>query len=145
MLNIKLETAMALVSLALHVMFVAYVSSLYYALSRPIELGKIILIPWQLLLVGIFLFGLPGFGLAVIGYVLAKRSASRVVSMILIAQGIVVPLGMMYALMLANNINEEYRSAVLAIIPQIFFGAGFSLIGLGVHLARLKPVKRRTL
>jgi len=145
MLNIRLETGMALASLALHAMFVAYLVSFYYALSRPVEPPKIILIPEQLLLVGIFLFALPGFGLAPIAYVLAKREAPRVASMILIVQGILMPLGMLYASTLTNNIIEEYKSAQLLIVPQIFFVAGFAVIGLGVHLARFKPIKRRTM
>jgi len=143
MLNIRLETGMALAALALHVMFVAYLSSFYYALSRPVELGTIILIPWQLLLAGIFLFGVPGFGLAVVAYILSKRGVPKVVSMILIAQGILMPLGMLYASTVANNITEEYKSADLLVVPQIFLVAGFALIGLGVHLARLRPVRRR--
>ena len=145
MLNIRLETGMALAALGLHAMFVAYLLSFYYALSRPIELGTIILIPWQLLIVGIFLFGLPGFGLAAVAYVLSKRDAPKVVSMILIAQGILMPLGMLYASTLANNISEEYKSAELLMVPQIFLVGGFAVIGLGVHLARLKSVKRRTM
>jgi len=136
---------MALAALGLHAMFVLYLPSLYYALSRPVEPGSIILIPWQLLLVGIFLFGLPGFGLAGVAYVLSKREATKRVSMILIAQGILMPLGMLYSSMLANNINEEYKSAELLMVPQIFLVAGFAMIGLGVHLARLKPLRRRTM
>jgi len=144
-LNIRLETGMALAALALHAMFVAYLSSFYYALSRPIEPGTIILIPWQLLIVGIFLFGVPGFGLAGIAYILSKRDVPRVVSFILIAQGILMPLGMLYASTLANKIVEDYKSTELLIVPQIFFVAGFAIIGLGAHLSRLKPVKRRTM
>lgn len=145
MINLRLETGMALAALGLHVMFVAYLTSFYYALSRPIELGSIILIPWQLLIVGMFLFGFPGFGLAVVAYILSKREATRMVSMILIAQGIVMPLGMLYSSMLANDITEEYKSVELLMVPQIFLVAGFTMIGLGVHLARLKPLRRRTM
>ncbi len=145
MLNIRLETGMALAALALHVMFVVYLSSFYYALSRPVEPGTIIFIPWQLLIVGMFLFGIPGFGLATVAYVLSKREVPRVVSMILIAQGILMPLGMSYVSTLANNVNDEYKSSELLIVPHIFLIVGFAPIGLGVHLARLKPVKRRTM
>jgi len=145
MLNIRLETGMALAALALHVMFVVYLYSFYYALSRPVEPGTIIFIPWQLLIVGMFLFGIPGFGLAAVAYVLSKREVPRVVSIILIAQGILMPLGMFYVSTLADNVNDEYKSSELLIVPHIFLIVGFAPIGLGVHLARLKPVKRRTM
>ncbi|MFQ5940661.1 MAG: hypothetical protein ACE5KA_03060 [Nitrososphaerales archaeon] len=143
MINIKLETGLAFASIGLHAMFVIYLSSFYYALGRQIEGPNIILYPSQLLLVGIFLFALPGFGLAAITYILSKRDAPRVASVVLIAQGILMPLGMFYASTLADNINEEYRSFELLIIPQIFLVVGFAPIGLGVHIAKLKPVKRR--
>ncbi len=146
MLNMRLETGLALAALGLHVMFVVYASSFYFALSKPIQIGNIVALPelaWQLLTVGIFLFGLPGFGLAGIAYILAKRDAPRVVSVILIAQGIVMPLGMLYASALANNMSEDYKTDTLLTLPQIFLIAGFAPIGLGVHLAKLKPMKRR--
>lgn len=147
MLNVRLETGMALASFALHAMFVAYLISFYYALSRPVEPTVIILIPGQLLLVGIFLFALPGFGLAAITYFLSKREVPRIASMILIAQGILMPAGMLYASTLTGNIVEDYKymAAQLSIVTQILFVAGFAVIGLGIHLALLKPVKRRTL
>ncbi len=143
MLNIKLETGLALAALGLHAMFIAYVTSFYVALSRPIDVGSVILIPWQLLIVGIFLFGLPGFGLAGISYIIARRDVPRIVSIILIAQGIMMPLGMLYSSTLANNIVEDYKTDTLLAVPQIFLIAGFAPIGLGVHLAKLKPMKRR--
>jgi hypothetical protein len=143
MIGLRLETGMALAAIGLNSMFVAYLSSFYYALSRPIEGPNIILIPEQLMLVGIFLFALPGLGLAFITYFLAKRDAPRAVSAILIAQGILMPLGMLYASTLTDIINEEYRSAGLLIAPQIFLIAGFAPLGLGIHIAKLKPVKRR--
>ncbi|MGH9933593.1 MAG: hypothetical protein ACRD3Z_00600 [Nitrososphaerales archaeon] len=143
MLNIKLETGLALAAIGLHAMFIAYITSFYVALSRPIDVGSVILIPWQLLIVGIFLFGLPGFGLAGISYIIARRDVPRIVSVILIAQGIMMPLGMLYSSMLANNIVEDYKSDRFLAVPQIFLIAGFAPIGLGVHLAKLKPMKRR--
>jgi hypothetical protein len=145
MLNMKLETGLALAAIALHAMFIAYVISFYIALSRPLGIGNVILIPWQLLIVGIFLFGLPGFGLAGISYILARRDVPRIVSIILIAQGILMPVGMLYSTTLTNNITEDYKTAALVVTPQMFLIAGFAPIGLGVHLATLKPMKRRTM
>ncbi len=146
MLNMRLETGLALAALGLHVMFVIYAASFYFALSKPVQIGNIVALPeiaWQLLTVGIFLFGLPGFGLAGIAYILAKRDAPKVVSIILIAQGIVMPLGMLYASILATDMSADYRTDALLAIPQIFMIVGFAPIGLGVHLAKLKPMQRR--
>jgi len=141
---IKLETGMAFAGLGLHALFVAYMASFYIVLSKPFEVTGILL-TYQLVLVGMFVSGIPGFGLAIVAYFLSKRTASRIVSMILIAQGVLMPAGMAYASMLSNNINPEYKSFELLITPQIFLAAGFLMIGLGVHLSRLKPIKRRTM
>ena len=143
MKSIRLETGLAIASLGLHTMFVAYLSSFYHALSRPIEGFNIILHPSQLLLVGVFLFALPGFGLVIITYFLSKRDAPRETSILLIAHGIMMPLGMFYAWTLTSNINEVYRSFELLIIPQIFLIIGVTPIAFGIHIAKLKPVKQR--
>lgn len=143
MLGIRLETGLAFASLALHAMFVAYLSSYYIALSRPIEGPNIIQFPEQLLIVGLFLFALPGFGLAFVTYFLSKREVPKVVAGILMAQGILMPLGMYYALTLVDNINEEYKIPAFITVPQILLGAGLIPIGLGAHIAKLKAVRRR--
>ncbi|NMJ86670.1 MAG: hypothetical protein EX285_02330 [Thaumarchaeota archaeon] len=139
----RLETGLALASIGLHGMFIAYLLSFYHALSRPIDGPNIVLHPTELLMVAIFIFALPGFGLACITYFISKRDAPRMASMILIAHGILMPLGMFYASTLTNNINEEYRSFEILTIPIIFLVPGFIPIGFGVHIAKLKPVKRR--
>ncbi len=144
MLMVKLETGLASAALGLHVLWIAYLASFYIALSRPLETVGILLTV-QPLMVGMFISGLPGFGLAGIAYILSKRTVPKTVGIILIAQGIILPLGMAYASMLSGKINPEYKSALLLATPQIFLVAGFAMIGLGVHLMRLKPVKRKTM
>lgn len=142
MVGLRVETGMAIAALALHVAFIAYMTSLYFALSKPIASTNIILFPLQLAAQGVFLFGLTGFGLAGIAYMLSRRDALRIVSFILIAQGIIMPLGMLYTSTMAGNINIEYRSSELLFLPTIFLIAGFAPIGLGVHLVKLKPARR---
>ena len=141
---IRLETGLALAGIGLHVLWIAYLASFYVALSRPLESTGMLLVT-QPLMIGMFISGIPGFGLAVVAYILSKRYALKAVSMILVAQGIILPLGMAYALTFSGNIIPEYKSAIITVTPQVFLVAGFALIGLGVHLARLKPVKSRVM
>ncbi len=143
MLGIKLETGMALAAFALHAMWVVYLISFYHALSRPITVGNVIYFPMQLATVGIFLFALTGFGLAVIAYMMSRRHASKIPAIILIAQGIVLLLGMLYASSITGSINEEYRTAEILSLPHAFMVAGIVPLGLGIHLSRLRPAKRR--
>jgi hypothetical protein len=139
----RIETGLALAGLGLHILWIFYLAAFYTALSRPLETTGILLV-LQPLMIGMFISGIPGFGLAGVTYVLSKRCALKTVSMILIAQGIILPLGMAYDYTLTANILAEYKSDMLFITPQIFLAVGFVLIGLGAHLARLKPVKSRT-
>lgn len=139
---IRLETGLALAGLGLHVLWIGYLASFYMVLSRPLESTGILLVI-QPLMIGMFISGIPGFGLAAVSYFLSKRYALKTVSMILIAQGIILPLGMAYDYTLSANVIEDYKTAILFVTPQAFLVAGFAPIGLGVHLAKLKPVKRR--
>lgn len=143
-LNFRLETGIALAALGLHSMFVLYLISLYFALSRPIEQEfHLIFYPIQLLVVGLFLFGITGFGLAGVAYILSKRDVPRNVSFILLAQGVILLGGMLYSSSIYDNINEEYQSFELSIVPILFLIASFAPIGLGIHLTKLKPMRRR--
>lgn len=140
--SIRLESGIAFVALALHAMFITYLSSLFYALSRPAQLGTVAAFPMQFALNGILLFALPGFVMAGIAYTMSKRQALRSVAKILIAQGILLPAGMFFVSSLTGNLAEVHKVADILTLPWIFLFAGFAPIALGVHLTRLKPVKR---
>ncbi|MEM0446678.1 MAG: hypothetical protein QW574_04450, partial [Candidatus Nitrosocaldus sp.] len=113
----RYDTWMAIASLALHVMFVIYINSLYMALTRPLAIGATIAQPWNMMIIGMFLFGIPGFGLAGVTYLLAKGLARksevrRAPSMIIIAQGAILLLGMINASSIEKVMNDYYIEAL---------------------------------
>ncbi len=143
-LMLKLETGLALSGLGLHMLWIAYLSSYYIALSKPMETTSLLL-TLQPLMVGMFVAGLPGFGLAGVAYILSKRTLPKTVGIVLIAQGVILPLGMAYASTLASHINTISKSDILLITPQLYMIGALVIIGLGVHLTRLKPIRRKTI
>lgn len=147
---------MAIASLALHAMFVLYINSLYMALTRPLAIGATIAQPWNMMLIGMFLFGIPGFGLAGVAYLLAKGLARKsgvrkAASTIIIVQGIVLLIGMINASSIEKAMDGYYvetlanrgETWLFNTIPQIFMVASVPLIGVGAHLYTIKPKQQR--
>ena len=62
--------------------------------------------------------------------------------MILIAQGVLVILGMQYVLSISNVFITEYKQLNLEIVPQWFMLGGIVPLGFGIRLYMLKPQKR---
>ncbi len=152
----RYDTWMAIASLALHVMFVIYINSLYMALTRPLAIGATIAQPWNMMIIGMFLFGLPGFGLAGVAYLLAKDLAKksgvrRATSMIIIVQGIILLLGMINASSVEKAMNDYYIETLtnrgeihlFNTIPQLFMMGSIPLMGVGAYLYTVKPKTER--
>jgi hypothetical protein len=143
----KHDVWMGIAALALHLMFVIYTNLFYIVLTQPIAIGRTFAYPWQVMIIGLFLFGVPGFGLVGATYLLARRLARRemvrrVPSMIILAQGIILIAGMVNASSIVPNINQEYRLQQFEILPQIFIAGGVAIIAFAIHLYTIKPIKK---
>lgn len=152
----RYDTWMAIASLALHVMFIIYINSLYMALTRPLAIGATIAQPWNMMIIGMFLFGIPGFGLAGVAYLLAKGLARksgvrRVPSIIIIAQGVILLLGMINASSIEKAMNDYYIESLtnrgeiylFNLIPQLFMMGSIPLMGVGAYLYTVRPKPQR--
>jgi len=143
----KYDVWMGIAALALHLMFVIYTNLFYTVLTQPIAIGRIFAYPWQVMIIGLFLFGVPGFGLAGVAYLLARRLARRemvrrVPSIIILAQGIILIAGMVNASSIVPNINQEYRLQQFEILPYLFIAGGVAIIVFAIHLYTIKPIKK---
>ncbi len=143
----KYDTWMGIAALALHVMFIIYTNAFYTVLTLPIAIGRTFAYPFQIMLIGIFLFGLPGFGLAGVTYLLARRLARkeiarRLPSILIIAQGVILIAGMLNASSIVSKMNEEYRSMQFELLPYAFIAGAIPMIGFGLHLYTIKPIKK---
>lgn len=143
-LEIKPETGLALAGLALALLFVFYFISLFTVFTKPLDVGTTVLAPqaWQKTFIGMTVFGIPSIGLAGATYILAKRNALKIVSIILIIQGVIVIVGMLNALSISDHFIDEYKILSIQTVPQAFLVAGIAPIGLGIHLYKLEPQKR---
>ncbi len=141
---IKPETGLALASLALSLMFIFYFISLFTVFTKPLEIGTALIAEqaYQKMFIGISLFGIPNIGMSVATYLLARRNALKIVSIILMIQGLVVMSGMSGTLLISNNIMDEYRVLNLTSIPFSFIIGAFVPLGLGIRLYKLKPQPR---
>ena len=144
MLQMKPETGLALASLALALMFIFYFTSLFGVFTKPLGIGTTVLAQqaWQKVFIGMTVFGIPNIGLAGATYILARRNALKIVSIILMIQGIVIIGGMLNTLSISDNFIDEYKALDIQAIPQGFMFTGIIPLGLGIHLYKLKPQKR---
>ncbi len=143
-MQLKLEVGAAFASLTLALLFSSYFISLFQVLTKPLDIGTalVALEISQKIFIGMSVFGIPNIGLSVTTYILAKRNALKIVSIILMIQGITIIVGMLLTLNLSNNLINEYKELNISIVPQIFIFTGIIPLGLGIHLSRLKPQKR---
>lgn len=143
-IQLKPETGLASGSLLLALLFISYFISLFNVFTKPLDIGTTLLAQqaWEKVFIGITVFGIPNIGLSVTTYILAQKNALKIVSIILIIQGIIVILGMVSALSITDNFINEYKSLNIQIIPQAFLFAGIVPLGLGIRLYKLKPQKR---
>lgn len=140
----KPEVGLAFASLALTVMFVSYLGSLFNVFTKELDIGTVEILPlaFQKIFIGITVLGLPGIGLSIAAFLLGKRNALKLVSIVLIAQGIVMVLGMLNTLSLTNKFIDEYKQLGIEYIPQLFMTSSLVPFGLGIRLFFLKPEKR---
>ncbi len=143
-MQLKVEIGAAFVSLALALFFISYFISLFQVFTKPLDIGTAVVAQqsWQKIFIGTSVFGIPTIGVSVATYILAKRNALKIVSIILIIQGIIIIIGMLLTLNISNNFINEYKELNMDIIPKIFLIAGVIPIALGIHISRLKPQKR---
>ncbi|RMF29779.1 MAG: hypothetical protein D6752_05345 [Candidatus Nitrosothermus koennekii] len=140
----KPETGLAFASLSLALIFIFYFISLFIVFTKPLDIGTTALAQqaWQKIFIGMTVFGFPNIGLSIATYILAKRNALKIVSIVLIVQGIVIIAGMADTLSISANFIDEYKLLNMEMIPQAFLIAGIIPLGLGIHLFTLKPQKR---
>ncbi|MEM2856086.1 MAG: hypothetical protein QW416_03185 [Candidatus Nitrosocaldaceae archaeon] len=140
----KPEIGLAFASLALALMFAFYIISLFIVFTKEIGIGtaEILLLSQQKIFIGTTVLGLPSIGLSITTFILGKRNALKLVSIVLMIQGIVMIGGMLTALSISNGFIEEYKKLQIEYVPQLFILGSIVPLGLGIRLFMLKPEKR---
>lgn len=130
-----MEDWTALASLGLSIMFVALLISFYNVLIGPDGKGpqqQILPFPIQMQIMSIS--GVPAIIMAGIDYFLAKNSDAKRVGIILVAAGVIMVVGMIFAASMIPKIEREFLVEVIAAIPHVFAVSGAAIAAIGALL-----------
>jgi hypothetical protein len=131
----KLESWMSLASLGLSVMFAALLLSFFNFLIGPDGSGPgRVVEPGSLLLQIMFISAAPCLVLAGFVYGMAKSYGTRTGGMLLIAAGVIMMAGMVVAITMLPNIDDQYIVGAVGYAPYFFLGAGAGVTAVGGYL-----------
>lgn len=140
-----IEKYIAAASLGLFVMFVGEIITLYTFLINPPESFELVvqIEPSPKILQFISIGVAPAVIMAAVSFILSKKYGSRPVSMMIIAGGVVLLIGMIYSFTLIEQIQPEYVVDAVQIVPPLFIAVSFAVIAFGVILFRIKKQKSK--
>lgn len=140
-----IEKYIAAASLGLFVMFVGEIITLYTFLINPPESFELVvqIEPSPKILQFISIGVAPAVIMAAVSFILSKKYGSRPVSMMIIAGGVVLLIGMIYSFTLIEQIQPEYVVDAVQIVPPLFIAVSFAVIAFGIILFRIKKQKSK--
>ena len=128
---INLETALALASLGLIVMFVLLLYSFLYFLIGPKALG-IVVQPEGVIIQIVSISAAPGVILAGITYAFVKNYGSKIIGLILCASGTVLLIGIIIAQRMIAKIPESLYIPWIVPGTYVILVAGVGIIIIGI-------------
>jgi len=138
-----LEKYVSIASLGLFIMFSAEIITIYHYMSRASESIFIAIEPESKIMQFIFIGVAPAIVLAIISFVLGKRTVTKPVGQIIIAGGIILLVGMVYTYTLVDDLNETYTVPLVQLTPILFMGVSIPIILLGIRFLTLKKPKQK--
>ncbi len=136
----KLEYWLAIVSIGLSLMFVAYVISFFNYLEFQ-EKGTERLVDIDgVLIKAISISAAPCIVLSGVVFGLIRSYGGKIPGILLIISGAIMVIGMIYSYSLTKIISMNFKSSIIELMPFIFIIAGslISLIGLYLFLQSKK-------
>lgn len=131
---LKLETWVSLGSLGMTVMFSALMISFYLFLVGPDAKGPGIYVdPLGVLIQIISISGVPGLILAGTVFGLQKAYVVKEATLILVASGIVLILGMAIVVAIVPKINRNYIFGGLNAVPFVFMAGGAAVACFAIY------------
>lgn len=133
------EKYLAVAAVALFAMFSGEINVFYNYLISP----KIEVEPEPQILMYISIGVAPAMSIAGTAFIMSKRYGSKQVGALIIAGGIVLFSGMLYANSQVPKIDPNYRVFAVQIIPPLFMAVSIPIIGIGAWLFKTKkrPIK----
>jgi hypothetical protein len=129
-----IEKYLALASLGLFVMFCGEINVFYNYLIAP----RVEVDPEPQILMYISIGAAPALSLAGTVFLMSKRYGSRAVGSIIIAGGVILFVGMLYANSIIPQIDKNYAVFAVETVPKIFMVVSFAVMAVGGLLFRTK-------
>ena len=124
----------AMAGIGLYAMFVGEIISIFNYMSNP----EIAIEPASKVLQFISIGVAPGVVMSGTAYMIARKFGSKQIGWLVIAGGIVLLVGMLYAYTMLDNIPKDYQVFTVMITPPLFVFVSIPIMVVGALLFRLK-------
>ena len=124
----------AMAGIGLYAMFVGEIISIFNYMSNP----EIAIEPASKVLQFISIGVAPGVVMSGTSYMIARKFGSKQIGWLVIAGGIVLLVGMLYAYTMLDDIPKDYQVFTVMITPPLFVLVSIPIIAVGALLFRLK-------
>ena len=124
----------AMAGIGLYAMFVGEIISIFNYMSNP----EIAIEPASKVLQFISIGVAPGVVMSGTSYMIARKFGSKQIGWLIIAGGIVLLVGMLYAYTMLDDIPKDYQVFTVMITPPLFMLVSIPVIVVGTLLFRLK-------
>ena len=124
----------AMAGIGLYAMFVGEIISIFNYMSNP----EIAIEPASKVLQFISIGLAPGVVMSGTSYMIARKFGSKQIGWLVIAGGIVLLVGMLYAYTMLDDIPKDYQVFTVMITPPLFILVSIPIMVVGALLFRLK-------
>jgi len=124
----------AMAGIGLYAMFVGEIISIFIYMSNP----EIAIEPASKVLQFISIGVAPGVVMSGTSYMIARKFGSKQIGWLVIAGGIVLLVGMLYAYTMLDDIPKDYQVFTVMITPPLFILVSIPIMVVGALLFRLK-------
>ena len=124
----------AMAGIGLYAMFVGEIISIFNYMSNP----EIAIEPASKILQFISIGVAPGVIMSGASYMIARKFGSKQIGWLVIAGGVVLLVGMLYAYTMLDDIPKDYQVFTVMITPPLFVLVSIPIMVVGALLFRLK-------
>jgi len=124
----------AMAGIGLYAMFVGEIISIFNYMSNP----EIAIEPASKVLQFISIGVAPGVVMSGTAFMIARKFGSKQIGWLVIAGGIVLLVGMLYAYTMLDDIPKDYQVFTVMITPPLFILVSIPIMAVGALLFRLK-------
>ena len=124
----------AMAGIGLYAMFVGEIISIFNYMSNP----EIAIEPASKILQFISIGVAPGVIMSGTSYMIARKFGSKQIGWLVIAGGVVLLVGMLYAYTMLDDVPKDYQVFTVMITPPLFVLVSIPIMVVGALLFRLK-------